>query len=149
MEHRYRPDVLARLERHGIRPRLTTRPELVREFVNDLYRYEIRRLRDRLRRGEFPKHTYIDRVVALRNAYSVLALKAEEGGPIYVFGSAELLDSLLAANLVDEYRLVVHPFALGKGLPIFDGLEKIRAFKLVSSSTFPAGATAHIFTRER
>ena len=75
MEYRYRVDVLARLETHGIRPRPTTRPELVREFVNDLYRYEIRRLRDRLLRGEFPKDTYFDRVVTLRNKYSVLALK--------------------------------------------------------------------------
>jgi hypothetical protein len=72
---KYRADVLARLETHGIRPRPTTRPELVREFVNDLYRYEIRRLRDRLLRGEFPKDTYYDRVVTLRNKYSVLALK--------------------------------------------------------------------------
>jgi len=72
---KYRADVLARLETHGIRPHPTTRPELVREFVNDLYRYEIRRLRDRLLRGEFPKDTYYDRVVTLRNKYSVLALK--------------------------------------------------------------------------
>jgi len=50
----------------------------VREYVNDLYRYEIRRLRDRLLRGEFPKNTYLDRVVSLRNKYSVLALRPEE-----------------------------------------------------------------------
>jgi hypothetical protein len=73
--YRYRRDVLAALEAHGIRPRSTTRPELVRAFVNDLYRYEIRRLRDRLLGGEFPKNAYFDRVVALRNKYSVLALK--------------------------------------------------------------------------
>jgi hypothetical protein len=75
MEYRYRSDVLERLEAHGIRPRPTTPPDLVREFVNDLYRYEIRRLRDRLLRGEFPKQTYSDRVVTLRNKYSILALK--------------------------------------------------------------------------
>jgi hypothetical protein len=75
MEYQYRADVLERLETHGVRPRETTRPELVREFVNDLYRYEIRRLRDRLLRGDFPRHTYFDRVVALRNKYSILALK--------------------------------------------------------------------------
>jgi hypothetical protein len=40
-----------------------------------IYRYEIRRLRERLLRGEFPKNTYYDRVVTLRNKYSVLALK--------------------------------------------------------------------------
>jgi hypothetical protein len=78
MQHRYRPDVLERLQAHGIRPRPTTRPELVRAYVNDLYRYEIRRLRDRLLRGEFPKNTYLDRVVTLRNTYSVLALRPHE-----------------------------------------------------------------------
>ena len=74
----YRLDVLEVLERHGIRPQPTTPPELVREFVNDLYRYEIRRLRDSLVRGDFPKDTYFDRVVTLRNKYSVLALRPPE-----------------------------------------------------------------------
>jgi hypothetical protein len=78
MEYRYRRDVLDKLEGHGIRPHPTTRPELVRAFVNDVYRYEIRKLRDRLLRGEFPKDTYYDRVVTLRNKYSVLALRAAE-----------------------------------------------------------------------
>ena len=78
MNYRYKRHVLERLATHGICPRETTRPELVREFVNDLYRYEIRRLRDRLLRGEFPKDTYYGRVVALRDKYSVLALRAPE-----------------------------------------------------------------------
>ncbi len=76
--YRYRRDVLERLETHGICPRATTSPELVREYVNDLYRYEIRCLRDRLLRGEFPRNTYFDRVVSLRNKYSVLALRPAE-----------------------------------------------------------------------
>ena len=78
MTYRYRADVLLALEAHGIRPLTTTNPELVREFVNDLYRYEIRKLRDRLLRGEFPKDTYFDRVVSLRNKYPVLALRPAE-----------------------------------------------------------------------
>jgi hypothetical protein len=76
--YRYRCDVLEKLEVHGIRPHSGSPPELVREFVNDLYRYEIRRLRERLLRGEFPKHAYFDRVVSLRNKYSVLALRPAE-----------------------------------------------------------------------
>ena len=78
MEYSYKPAVLAKLAAHGVIPRSTTAPEVVREFVNDLYRYEIRALRDRLLRGEFPKNTYLDRVVTLRNKYSVLALRAPE-----------------------------------------------------------------------
>ena len=78
MVYRYRNDVLERLEVHGVRPHSATPPELVREYVNDLYRYEIRCLRDRLLRGEFPRNTYFDRVVSLRNKYSVLALRPAE-----------------------------------------------------------------------
>ena len=78
MEYQYKAAVLEQLQMYGIFPRATTRPELVREFVNDLYRYEIRRLRDRLLRGEFPRNTYFDRVVSLRNKYSVLALRPAE-----------------------------------------------------------------------
>lgn len=76
--HLYRRDVLDRLWVHGIQPKDTTPPELVREFVNDLYRYELRRLRDRLRRREFPKDSYFGRVVELRRKYSVLSLRADE-----------------------------------------------------------------------
>jgi hypothetical protein len=50
----YRPEVLEQLLRHGVRPTDMTRPELVHEFVSDLYRHELRALRDRLVAKEFP-----------------------------------------------------------------------------------------------
>ncbi len=49
----------------------------------------------------------------------VRALKAEPGKTIYVFGSADLLSNLLAAGLVDEYRLCIAPILLGRGNPLF------------------------------
>ena len=49
-----------------------------REIVRDLYRYEIRRLRDRYVGGEFPKAEYSERVDRLRRTYPVLALRAWE-----------------------------------------------------------------------
>jgi hypothetical protein len=76
--YRYRPDVLDWLLRHGVRPTAVTPPELVHEFVSDLYRFELRRLRDRLRRGEIPKTGYYDRVVALRLAYPLISLTPAE-----------------------------------------------------------------------
>jgi hypothetical protein len=75
MEYRYKQDVLDRLSAHGVRPRPDTPPERVREFVNDLYRYELRRLRDRLLRREIPKAGYYDRVVELRRKYPLLSMK--------------------------------------------------------------------------
>jgi len=55
-----------------------TPPQLVRDFVRDLYKYEIRTLRERYIRREFPKLEYAQRVDALRRRYPVLALKASE-----------------------------------------------------------------------
>jgi hypothetical protein len=74
----YRPDILEQLLRHGVRPTDRTRPELVHEFVSDLYRYELRVLRDRLLDKQFPKPEYYGRVVAIRNRYRVIAMKPLE-----------------------------------------------------------------------
>jgi hypothetical protein len=71
---RYRADVVELLWRHGVHPSPGTRPELVRAFVRDLYRYEIRQLRGRMLRQEFPKSEYASRVNDLRRCYPVLAL---------------------------------------------------------------------------
>ena len=76
--YRYRADVLEQLERHGVRPTGSTRPELVHEFVSDLYRHELRVLRGRLLDKQFPKPEYYARVVAVRNRYRVIALKPYE-----------------------------------------------------------------------
>jgi hypothetical protein len=73
-DYRYRPDVLHQLERHGVKPTLHTPPERVRDYVRDLYKYEIRRLRERFLRQEFSKDEYWHRVDALRRQYPVLAL---------------------------------------------------------------------------
>lgn len=75
---RYRDDVLAALWEYGVRPAAHTPPELVREFISDLYRHELRRLRGRLLKNEFPRDEYLDRVVAVRERYRVLALRPRE-----------------------------------------------------------------------
>ena len=51
----YRTDVLEALVRHGVRPTAHTPPDVIHEFVSDLYRHELRLLRERLRRNEFPR----------------------------------------------------------------------------------------------
>ena len=61
-----------------MKPGTDTRPELVREFVRELYKFEIRRLRDQVRRSAFPRRDYARRVDQLRQAYPVLALLPEQ-----------------------------------------------------------------------
>jgi hypothetical protein len=75
---RYRAGVLEHLLVHGVRPTGHTPPELVRDFVRDLYQYEIRCLRERYLRQEFPKKEYAGRVDELRRRYPVLALLPRE-----------------------------------------------------------------------
>jgi hypothetical protein len=76
--YRYRADVLDRLWAHGIQPTDRTPPERVHEFVSDLYRYELRCLRDRLVGKEFPKPEYYGRVVDLRKRYPLISLRPDE-----------------------------------------------------------------------
>lgn len=71
----YRAGILEELLRHAVRPASTTRPELVHEFVSDLYRHRLRRLRDRLLAGEFPKHQYFGRVVELQKEYRIISMR--------------------------------------------------------------------------
>ena len=73
--YRYRQDVLDALGAMASSRHPRTPPELVHEFVSDLYRFELRRLRDRLVRHEIPKHGYADRVVDLRRKYPLISLK--------------------------------------------------------------------------
>lgn len=69
----YRPEILEALAAHGLKPRPDTTPERLREAVNDLYRHEIRRLRDRCRAREFPVDGLAPRVVELRRRYLLLS----------------------------------------------------------------------------
>jgi len=74
MEFRYRDIVLGQLARYGIKPGSDTPPELIREFVNDLYVIEIRELRNRVRRGLIAKQALAARVKELRKRYLLLSV---------------------------------------------------------------------------
>jgi len=69
-----KPEVLEALADHGLRPGADTPPALLREQINDLYRVEIRKLRDRCRAGEFPTSELAPRVVELRKRYLLLSI---------------------------------------------------------------------------
>ena len=72
MIYRYKPHILAQLAIHGVIPKPTTPPTEARAVVNDIYRYELRLLRDRYLVGEFSKQAYYDKVVEVRNRYPVM-----------------------------------------------------------------------------
>lgn len=72
-------------------------------------------------------------------AASVAELKAEPGPDLGVVGSAKLVRSLLAANLIDRYVLLIHPLVLGQGHRLFDEQGPGVDFELVDSVTTTKG----------
>ena len=70
--YEYRPQILEELARHGRRPRPTTPPQQLRDAVRDLYKYEIRRLREELLANRSRKVDYADHVIQLRTLYRLL-----------------------------------------------------------------------------
>jgi dihydrofolate reductase len=72
-------------------------------------------------------------------AVTVAELKADPGPDLGIVGSAQLVRSLLAANLVDRYLLLIHPLVLGQGRRLFDEQGPGVDFELVDSVTTSKG----------
>ncbi len=69
----------------------------------------------------------------------VRRLKASNGPELHVWGSSELLQALIAADLVDEYRMWVFPVVLGKGKRLFEKGVPPRALALIETRSTPSG----------
>ncbi len=76
----------------------------------------------------------------LRDAEDEVArLKCENGGDLYVLGSAELSASLIARDLFDEYRLCIAPIVLGAGTPLFKPMAKPKPLRTREARTLKTG----------
>lgn len=71
-------------------------------------------------------------------ADAVGTLKAQSDGVLAIMGSGELIGSLMAADLIDEYLLMIHPVVLGTGRRLF--LEKVEISLRLTSITTAASA---------
>jgi hypothetical protein len=77
MSYRYRPGVLEQLARHGVRPNAETPPMRIRDYLSQLYRYELRRLRGQVLRRELARQDYASLVVSVRRRYPLLSIPVE------------------------------------------------------------------------
>ncbi|MBP6084826.1 dihydrofolate reductase family protein [Candidatus Gracilibacteria bacterium] len=77
----------------------------------------------------------------------IKALKQEEGPDIQVHGSGDLIQTLLANDLVDELWLKIFPVTLGAGKRLFGSGTIPAAFTLTASSTSPSGVIVASFKR--
>ena len=75
----------------------------------------------------------------IRDVAELQTLKGQPGKNMYVVGGATLVASLLNAHLIDELCLIVHPVVLGKGQPLFGGVEKRLSLDLVQVKPTESG----------
>jgi len=66
-------------------------------------------------------------------AEGVGRLKRQEGKDILIFGSGELVRTLMKHDLIDEYRLMVNPVVVGKGKRLFGDVGETRDLRLVDT----------------
>ncbi|AYB35115.1 dihydrofolate reductase family protein [Chryseolinea soli] len=71
----------------------------------------------------------------------VAEIKAQPGKNIWLYGGANLITTFLNLNLIDEYRLAVHPVILGKGKPLFTNIETQHNLTLIEAKGYPSGVT--------
>jgi dihydrofolate reductase len=75
----------------------------------------------------------------------VRRLKATAGPELHIWGSGDLLQSLIAADLVDEYRVWVYPVVLGKGKRLFENGVPPRRLTLVESRSSSEGVLLNTY----
>ena len=69
----------------------------------------------------------------------VIELKQAPGKDMVIFASSKLVQSFTNSNLIDEYRITVHPIILGAGKYLFENIKKRHPLKLLDTKQYPSG----------
>ncbi len=80
-------------------------------------------------------------------AEAVAALKRQDGDELLVIGSTKLVQTLLAHDLVDEFRLMIDPLVVGGGKRIWRDDGALRPLRLVDSRATTTGAILATYVR--
>ena len=75
----------------------------------------------------------------------IARLKQEPGKDLIAYGGASFDQALSRLGLVDEYRLMIQPTALGDGLALFRDLPAPLHLDLIEATTYPSGLTINIY----
>jgi dihydrofolate reductase len=88
-----------------------------------------------LKNAEWNNSTIINKNVVAK----IKALKEQSGKDILVAGSAELVHTLMQYDLVDEFRLMIHPIVVGGGKRLFgEGIDR-KILRFVDTKPFSSG----------
>jgi len=78
-------------------------------------------------------------------AEEILRLKEQPGDYILAQGGVRFAQSLAASGLIDEYRMVIHPIALGQGQSLFSAVRSSVDLRLISTTPFSSGVVAAVY----
>jgi dihydrofolate reductase len=76
---------------------------------------------------------------------AVTALKGEPGHDLQIIGSGNLIQTLQAASLIDEYNVWVYPVVLGRGKRLFENGARPGALRLVASRVSTTGVIMNTY----
>ncbi|OOG75321.1 dihydrofolate reductase family protein [Algoriphagus sp. A40] len=98
--------------------------------INDVTKYTLSRTR---KKSDWQNSVFIETVADIEK------IKSTEGLDIHVWGSSQVVQTLLQHELIDEFWLMIHPVILGHGKRLFDDKAIPAAFTLAESVTTPTG----------
>lgn len=78
-------------------------------------------------------------------AAEIAAIKAGTGPDVIAWGGGRFAGALAAADLIDEYRLLVQPMVVGQGQALFNQVPDSRHLNLVEAMSFPSGIVVHVY----
>jgi len=78
-------------------------------------------------------------------ATKVNEIRNQPGGDIWLYGGASLIKTFIQLNLIDIYRISIHPIALGSGKPLFEDLKERLELKLLKTNIFKSGVVQLIY----
>ena len=82
-------------------------------------------------------------------ANTVAEIKQQEGKDIWLYGGAKLIKAFISLDMIDVYRMSVHPLVLGAGKPLFENLEHRIRLKLVEVNRFKSGVVQVIYDHQK
>lgn len=119
-------------------PNITDQTDVVATKLNSLPKYVVSNTLDKV---EWSNSTLIRGDAE----EEITKLKQGPGNELQVHGSGHLAQTLMARDLIDEYRLWIYPVVLGSGRRLFqDGITPT-ALKLVDTKTTSTGVVIHVY----
>jgi dihydrofolate reductase len=82
-------------------------------------------------------------------AENVAAIRQQEGRDIWLYGGASLIATFVHLNLIDAYRISVHPTVLGAGKPLFETIKERINLRLTEVNRFRSGVVQMVYENQK